>query len=62
MRWVLFDTKIGELLLTLLERHVGLAVVQANWLAEQRCGEQAGQPTLIVPQASRSRDVQERTG
>ena len=39
MRWVLFDTKIGERLLTLLERHVGLAVVQANWLAEQRCGE-----------------------
>lgn len=39
MRWVLFDTKIGELLLTLLERHVGLAVVQACWLAEQQCGE-----------------------
>ena len=39
MRWVLFDTKIGERLLTLLERHLGLAVVQANWLAEQRCGE-----------------------
>ena len=39
MMWVLFDTKIGELLLSLLERHAGLAVVQANWLAEQQCGE-----------------------
>jgi hypothetical protein len=39
IRWVLFETKLGELLLVLLERHVGLAVVRADWVAEQCCGE-----------------------
>ena len=39
VRWILFDTKVGELLLVLLERHVGLAVVQSDWLATQRSGE-----------------------
>jgi hypothetical protein len=39
VKWILFDTKIGELLLVLLERHVGLAVVQSDWLATQRSGE-----------------------
>ena len=61
MRWVLFHTKIGELLLSLLERHAGLAVVSANWLAERHCGKQTGQPALNVPRARRSRDIQERT-
>ena len=39
VRWFLFHTKIGEALLTLLERHAGLAVVQNNWLAVRRSGE-----------------------
>ncbi len=40
IKWLLFETRLGEVLLVLLERHVGLALVQANWLAEQRSGEQ----------------------
>ena len=39
VRWFLFHTKAGEVLLILLERHVGLAVVQSDWLAMQRSGE-----------------------
>jgi len=39
VRWILFETKLGEQLLVLLERHVGLAVVQSEWLAMQRSGE-----------------------
>lgn len=39
VRWFLFHTKAGELLLVLLERHAGLAVVQSNWLAGQCCGK-----------------------
>ena len=39
VRWFLFHTKAGELLLVLLERHAGLAVVQSNWLAMRRSGE-----------------------
>jgi hypothetical protein len=39
VRWLLFETWIGELLLTCLERWVGLAVVQVDWLAVQRSGE-----------------------
>jgi hypothetical protein len=39
IRWLLFETRLGEVLLVLLERHMGLALVQANWLAEQRSGE-----------------------
>ena len=42
VRWVLFRTKIGELLLTLLEQKAGLAVVQADWLA----GRRSGKPTI----------------
>jgi hypothetical protein len=41
--WVLFGTKIGELLLTLLEQKAGLAVVQADWLA----GCRSGKPTIV---------------
>ena len=39
VRWFLFHTKAGEVLLTLLERHAGLAVVQSDWLAKQRSSE-----------------------
>ena len=39
VRWFLFHTKAGEVLLTLLERRLGLAVVQSEWLARQRGGE-----------------------
>ena len=39
LRWLLFETKLGELLLVCLERCVGLAVVQADWLAAQPSGE-----------------------
>ena len=38
VKWFLFHTKAGEVLLNLLERHVGLAVVHSDWLAEQRSG------------------------
>jgi hypothetical protein len=34
LRKLLFDTRIGEWLLSLLERMTGLAVVEASWLAE----------------------------
>jgi len=38
VRWFLFDTRLGELLLGLFEKATGLAVVHADWLGEQRCG------------------------
>ena len=37
--WILLDTRLGELLLVLLEHHAGLAVVQSDWLALQRSGQ-----------------------
>ena len=39
VRWFLFETSIGEFLLRVLERYLGLAIVQADWLAVQRSGE-----------------------
>jgi hypothetical protein len=39
VRWLLFETRLGELLLSVLERRAGLAVVQAEWLAAQPAGE-----------------------
>ncbi len=39
IRWILFETRLGEQLLVLLERHVGLAVVRVDWLAARRSGE-----------------------
>ena len=33
IRKMLFETRMGELLLTILENKLGLAVVQAEWLA-----------------------------
>lgn len=39
LRRLLFETRFGERLLTLLERRTGLAVVQVEWLAVQRSGE-----------------------
>jgi hypothetical protein len=41
LRWLLFETGVGETLLTFLERKVGLAIVQAEWLAVQPSGEPA---------------------
>jgi hypothetical protein len=38
LRWLLFETKAGNLLLALLEKTAGLAVVQAEWLADQSSG------------------------
>jgi hypothetical protein len=35
VRWLLFETRLGERLLTILEQKVGLAVVQADRLAAQ---------------------------
>jgi hypothetical protein len=35
VKWFLFETWVGELLLGLLERHAGLALVSAEWLATQ---------------------------
>jgi hypothetical protein len=40
-RW-LFESKVGCLLLGLLERRLGLAVVSADWLADHRCARPAG--------------------
>jgi hypothetical protein len=39
LRRLLFGTRIGELLLALLERTTGLAVVQAEWLGAQPSGK-----------------------
>ena len=39
VRWFLFHTKVGEVLLTMLERHLGLALVQSDWLAMRRSGK-----------------------
>ena len=36
LRWFLLETRVGELLLCLLESKAGLAVVQAEWLGAQR--------------------------
>ncbi len=41
VRWFLFETKVGEALLVFLERKIGLAVVQADWLGAQRSGQPA---------------------
>jgi len=41
VRWFLFETKLGEVLLVFLERKIGLAVVQADWLGAQRSGQPA---------------------
>jgi hypothetical protein len=38
LRWLLFESKAGELLLALLEKTAGLAVVEANWLGRQSSG------------------------
>jgi hypothetical protein len=38
LRWLLFETRLGELVLVLLERQ-GLAVVQSDWLGAQRSGK-----------------------
>lgn len=35
LRWMLFETTAGQLLLLLLEKWAGLAVVEAGWLGEQ---------------------------
>jgi len=41
LRWLLFETRMGEVFLVFLERRMGLAVVQAEWLAMQPSGEPA---------------------
>ena len=38
LRWLLFETRAGELLLAFLERKAGLAVVQSDWLGDQLGG------------------------
>ena len=38
VRWVLFETRIGEAFHTLLERRVGLAVVEESWLSKHPTG------------------------
>jgi len=38
LRRLLFETRAGELLLALLEKTAGLAVVRAEWLADQPSG------------------------
>lgn len=40
VKWFLFETKMGLLLLALLERKAGLAVVDADWLGKQPGGRQ----------------------
>lgn len=36
---LLFETRLGEWLLALLERWTGLAIVKTEWLGDQRPGE-----------------------
>jgi hypothetical protein len=38
LKRLLFETRIGELLLAFLERRLGLAVVQVDWLEVQSSG------------------------
>jgi hypothetical protein len=35
LRWFLFETTVGDILLALLERKTGLAVVNSEWLGTQ---------------------------
>ena len=42
VRWFLFETKAGELLLTILERTTGLAIVRVDWLGAQPSGKPHG--------------------
>ena len=49
LRWFLFDTRAGDLLLAALERWAGLAVVDVRELAEPRMrviGQTERVPTL----------------
>ena len=39
IKWALFETRLGELLLAFMERKMGLAVVDAECLGLQLCGE-----------------------
>ena len=39
LRWLLFESKAGELLLTLLEKTAGLAIVESSWLGNQTSGK-----------------------
>jgi hypothetical protein len=39
LRWLLFEIKAGELLLTFVEKTTGLAVVRAEWLGSQSSGK-----------------------
>jgi hypothetical protein len=39
LRWLLFETKLGELFLTQLEKRAGLAIVQSEWLGAQPSGK-----------------------
>jgi hypothetical protein len=39
IRWFLFETRLGQWMLALLERHVRLAVVSADWLAMHPSGQ-----------------------
>ena len=38
LRWLLLETRAGELLLAFLERKAGLAVVQSDWRGDQLSG------------------------
>lgn len=50
LRWLLFETKAGELLLAFLEHRTGLAVVDAEWLGQQRSGVPAEMIEMIEAQ------------
>ena len=39
IKWLLFETRFGALLLSLLEEKAGLAVVQSDWLGDQLSGK-----------------------
>lgn len=45
LKRLLFETRMGEWLLTQLEQKAGLAVVDANWLSHQR-------PHLAIEEAA----------
>jgi hypothetical protein len=54
IRWFLFETRVGHRLLALLERHVGVAVVSADWLAMQTSGQPsaAAESRSVLPSCS----------
>jgi hypothetical protein len=46
IKWLVIEAGLGEVPLAPLERRVGLALVKASWLMEQRSGEPETAPEV----------------